>query len=116
MRAMISARIVPILAKVGMGASMTSILILIALSALSGFVAGNHFSWPALVATVLTPLAAVVLQCEGFAALPGISIVFACLTTNQLAYLIAIRLKNDPNEWGTEDLKSGEFSFLFSRS
>jgi hypothetical protein len=84
---------------------MTSIWILLALSALSGFVAGSHFSWPALAVTsaLLAPLAAVVLQRQDFAALPGISIIVACLAINQLVYLIAIPLKNDQNEGGTED-------------
>jgi hypothetical protein len=43
-RAMISAQMVPILAEVGMGArSMSSIFILLALSALSDFVLGKAF-------------------------------------------------------------------------
>jgi hypothetical protein len=60
-RAMISAQMVPILAEVGMGArSMSSIFILLALSALSDFVLGKafFFSWPAILAAgvVLAPL------------------------------------------------------------
>jgi hypothetical protein len=83
---------------------MTSILILVTLSAFSGFVAGSYFSWPALavVGAVLAPLSAVVLQRQDFAALPGISVIIACLAISQVAYAIAIRLKNDPTEGDTE--------------
>jgi hypothetical protein len=83
---------------------MTSIWILLALSALSGFVAGKYFSWLALVVegAVLAPLSVVVLQRQDFTTLPGISIIIACLAINQAAYVIAIRLKNDPNEGDTE--------------
>jgi hypothetical protein len=76
---------------------MNSILILVALSTLSGFVAGGLFSWPSFVLTGigLATLAAVVLQRQDFAALPGISIIVACLAVNQAAYVIAIWLKNE---------------------
>jgi membrane-associated HD superfamily phosphohydrolase len=88
---MISARMVPILAEMGMGvASMSSILILLALSALSGYVLGiGHFSWPAILVAgaVLAPLSAVLLQNQGFGVFSGISIIIACLTINQAAYV-----------------------------
>ena len=74
---------------------MTSILILLALSVLSGFVVGkSRFSWPALIVmgAVLAPLTAAVLQWQGFAPLPGIFTIVACLVVNQLAYVLAIRL------------------------
>jgi hypothetical protein len=84
---------VPNLAEVGMGArSMSSILILLALSALSGFVLGKafFFSWPAILAAgaVLAPLSAVVLQNQDFDALLGISVIVTCLTLNQAAYVV----------------------------
>jgi hypothetical protein len=41
---------------------------------------------------------AVVLRRQDFTALPGISIIVACLAINQLAYVIAIWWKSDPNE------------------
>ena len=53
-------------------ASMSSILILLALSAFSGFVLGiGHFSWPAILVAgaALAPLSAVVFQNQGFGAL-----------------------------------------------
>lgn len=82
---------------------MISILILIALSALSGFAAGSFFRWSALVGTgaALAPLAAFALQRQDFAALSGISIIVACLAINQAAYVIATRLKDDQD--GDED-------------
>jgi hypothetical protein len=51
-------------------------------------------------AIVLAPLSALILQNQGFGALAGISTIVACLAINQLAYVIAVRLKNDPNEGG----------------
>jgi hypothetical protein len=82
---------------------MISILILMALSALSGFAAGSFFSWPALVMTGagLAPLVAFALQRQDFTALSGISIIVACLAINQAAYVIAIRLNDD--QGGNED-------------
>jgi hypothetical protein len=70
---------------------MSSILILLALSALSGFVLGiDHFSRPAILAAgaVLVPLSTVVLQNQDFDALSGISVIVACLTINQAAYVV----------------------------
>ena len=67
------------------------ILILLALSALLGFILGrNNFRWHAIaaVAMVLAPLSAVILQNQGFGALSGISMIVACLAVNQVAYLI----------------------------
>jgi hypothetical protein len=88
---------------VGRGISMISILILIALSALSGFAAGSFFPWSALVVTGagLAPLAAFALQRQDFTALSGISIIVACLAVNQAAYVIAVRLSDD--QGGDED-------------
>jgi hypothetical protein len=85
---------------------MTSILILLALGALSGFAIGkSHFSWPALVVAgaVMAPLAAVVLQWQGFAALPGIFTIVACLVVNQIPYVLAFQLNNDPTGGSAED-------------
>ena len=77
---------------------MISILILLTLCALSGFIIGkSHFSWPALIVigAVLAPLAAVVLLWQGFTSLPGIFTIVACLVVNQLAYVLATRLNSD---------------------
>jgi len=106
---MISARMVGTLARGGMGgASMSSILILLALSALSGFVLGiGRFSWPAIFAAgaVLAPLSTVVLQNQDFDALLGISVIVACLTINQAAYVGGtIRANGGPNDGSVEAL------------
>jgi hypothetical protein len=68
---------------------MSAVTILLALSALIGFALGTSFSWLAIAAASvgLAVLSSVVLQIQGFSALPGIAIVAACLTVNQLAYL-----------------------------
>jgi len=79
---------------------MSSVLILLALSALSGFVLASSFSWPAILVAgvVLAPLSAIVLQNQGFGALSGISIIVFCLVINQVAYVIGgIHAKEGPN-------------------
>jgi hypothetical protein len=86
---------------------MSSILILLALSGLSGFVLASYFSWPAILmaGAVLAPLSAIVLHNQGFGALSGISVFVACLTINQFAYLIGrIRANEDPNSGSAEGL------------
>jgi hypothetical protein len=68
---------------------MNSILILLAVSSLLGLVLAS-FSRLAIGVSglVLAFLSAVVLQYEGFGFLAGIAIIVACLTVNQIAYLI----------------------------
>jgi hypothetical protein len=86
---------------------MSSILILLALSALSGFVLGSYFTWPAILVAgiVLAPFSAIVLQNQGFGALSGIAVIVLCLTINQVAYLIgAIRANDGPNGGSAEGL------------
>jgi hypothetical protein len=69
---------------------VTVVIVLLALSALIGFALGASFSWPAIVASGmgLAIVCAAVLQITGFGALPGIAIIVACLTVNQLAYVM----------------------------
>ena len=43
---------------------------------------------------VLAFVSAVVLQHDGFSSLPGIAIIVACLTANQIAYLIGVSSVN----------------------
>jgi hypothetical protein len=89
------------------GRGMGSILILVALSALSGFVLASYFSWPAILVAgvVLAMLSAIVFQNQGFGALSGISVMVACLTINQIAYLIGrSRADDGPNGGSTEGL------------
>ena len=77
-------------------AAWPSIVILLAVSGMLGFVVGkSSFSWPALIVAgaVLATLGAVVFQGQGFTALPGISTIVGCLVVNQVAYVLAIRPK-----------------------
>jgi hypothetical protein len=68
---------------------MTVVIVLLALSALIGFALGTSFSWLAIAASSagIAVLSSAILQIQGFGALPGIAIVVACLTVNQMAYL-----------------------------
>jgi hypothetical protein len=81
---------------------MISTLILVALSAVSGFVIGrNHFPYHAMLAAavVLAPLSAVILQNQGFGAISGIFTIVSCLTLNQVAYFVgAIRENPGPED------------------
>ena len=73
---------------------MDVIVLLLAVSVIVGLVLGLFFSWIAIVASglVLAIVSAAVLQKEGFSFFVGISTVVACLTVNQLAYLIGVKL------------------------
>jgi hypothetical protein len=74
---------------------MTAIILLFALSALIGFALGTSFSWLAIAASSIgiALLSSAILQIQGFSWLPGIAVVVACLTVNQMAYLAgAVRL------------------------
>jgi hypothetical protein len=68
---------------------MTVVIVLLALSALIGFALGTSFSWLAIAASGagIAALSSMILQTQGFGALPGIALVVACLTVNQMAYL-----------------------------
>ena len=70
---------------------MSVVLLLLALSALIGFGLGTRFRWPAIVASsaVIAVISSVILQIQGFGALPGIAIVVACLTVSQMGYVAA---------------------------
>jgi hypothetical protein len=69
---------------------MITVIVLLALSAGTGFVLGTSLNWYAIAISSL-PLAllcAAVLQIKGFGALSGIAIVVGCLTLSQIAYVI----------------------------
>ena len=72
---------------------MTAVIVLVALSALVGFALGTSFSWLAIAAssTGIAVVSSAILQIQGFGAVPGIAVVVACLTTNQMAYLAGAR-------------------------
>jgi hypothetical protein len=79
---------------------MNAVILLLALSAVTGF-ALRSFSWfiIALCGVALAVLASVALHVQGFGAFTGIAIIVACLTVNQIAYLIgcfASRRSNTP--------------------
>ena len=76
---------------------MSLVLLLLALSALIGFGLGTRFRWPAIVASsaVIAVISSVILQIQGFGALPGIAIVVACLTVSQMGYLAAATRRQD---------------------
>jgi hypothetical protein len=71
---------------------MTAVILLLALSALIGFALGTSFSWLAIAASSagIAVLSSAILQIQGFGALPGIALVVACLTVNQMAYLAGV--------------------------
>jgi hypothetical protein len=76
------------------GLELNAILILLAVSAVVGLGLGLYFSWMAIVLSglVLATIAAAVLHQMAFGALAGIAIIVVCLTINQVAYLIGVRL------------------------
>ena len=67
-----------------------------ALSAAIGLALGMLFTWLAIAASGigLAILSAAVLQMTGFSTLSGIAIIVACLTVNQLAYVMGLALAN----------------------
>jgi len=83
-----------------MFSALATILILLAGSALVGFVLGCNFSWPAIMVSglLLAIISAVVLQKADFGALAGIATIVACLTVNQIGYLVGVALvdRNPP--------------------
>jgi hypothetical protein len=70
---------------------MSALIVLLALSGLIGFALGKSFSWVAIAASSagIAVLSSAILQTRGFGALPGIALVVACLTVNQMAYLLS---------------------------
>jgi hypothetical protein len=80
---------------------MEVVFVLLAVSAIGGLVLGFYFSWMAILASglVLAIVSATLLQKEGFGFLAGIAIIVVCLTVNQIAYLIGVRLsaRGPPN-------------------
>jgi hypothetical protein len=71
---------------------MNAVIVLLALSAVTGFALGScsWFTIGILVLAVLAVLASAALHVQGFGALPGIALVVACLTVNQIAYLAGL--------------------------
>jgi hypothetical protein len=76
-----------------------AVIILLALSAATGFTLGISFSWIAIPisSAAFAVFSSGVLHLAGFGALPGISIIAACLTVYQMAYLIGVASRGS---WG----------------
>jgi hypothetical protein len=74
---------------------MSTILILLAIGALTGLALGFNSSWAAVFVsgTILAILAATVLQKAGVGPVAGIATIMACLTVNQLGYLAGAVLR-----------------------
>jgi hypothetical protein len=74
---------------------MNAIFVLLAVSAILGLALGLRCSWPAILASglVLAIVSAAILQKAGFGFLAGIAIIVVCLTVNQVAYVIGVRLR-----------------------
>ena len=74
---------------------MNAIFVLLAVSAILELVLGLRFSWPAILGSglVLAIISATILQKAGWGFLEGIAIILVCLTVNQVAYLIGVRLR-----------------------
>jgi hypothetical protein len=79
---------------------MSATFILLAFSAATGLALGMLFSWLAIAASSigLAVLSSAILQIQGFSALPGITIVVACLIVHQLAYVLGVVLANGRSE------------------
>jgi len=71
---------------------MSAALVLLAVSAATGFAVGTAFGWFAILISeaVIAMIFAAILQTMGFGAEAGISIIVACLTMNQAAYLLGV--------------------------
>jgi hypothetical protein len=69
---------------------MTIVIVLLALSAATGLALGASFNWYAIAISSppLAVLVAIVLQKAGFGSLPGIATVAACLSVNQIAFVV----------------------------
>ena len=74
---------------------MNAIFVLLAVSAILGLVLGLRFTWVATLVSglVLAIVSATILQKAGFGFLEGIAIIVVCLSVNQVAYLIGVRLR-----------------------
>jgi hypothetical protein len=91
---------------------MNAVILLLALSSVTGF-AIRSLSWLALGAcgVMLAALSSATLHVQGFSALPGIVIVVACLTVNQIAYVAGVLAgQSRPMQPTKADAKSSWFA------
>jgi hypothetical protein len=89
---------------------MSAAVILLALSAATGFAVGTSFSWFAILvsSSALAGLSAAALHIAGFDALPGIAIIATCLTVHQLACAIGVAFARRASEEAKKSRKSSE--------
>jgi hypothetical protein len=90
---------------------MNAAIVLLALSAVTGF-ALRSLSWLALGAcgVMLAVLSSSALHVQGFSMLPGIAIVAACLTVNQIAYVAGVLASQSRPMPTKADAKSSWFA------
>ena len=74
---------------------MDIILFLLVAGAIIGLALGLYFSWVAILSSglVFSVFASILLHGEGFGPLAGIGVIVACLTVNQLAYLVGATVR-----------------------
>jgi hypothetical protein len=90
--------------------AMSAAVILLALSAATGFAVATSFSWSAVLISslALAGLSAAALHIAGFDALPGIAIIATCLTVHQLAYVMGVAFARRASEEARKSRKSTE--------
>jgi hypothetical protein len=83
---------------------MNAVIVLLGLSVVTGFALGSFSVFAiGISGLVLAVVSSAALHIQGFSAIPGIAIVVACLTVNQVAYLIAANQRlNGPIRKDTE--------------
>jgi hypothetical protein len=78
---------------------MIAVVALLVVSAVLGLILGLglRFAWTAFLisALVVALVSAAILQKAGFGSLEGITIIVVCLTLNQIACLIGVKLRTD---------------------
>jgi hypothetical protein len=84
---------------------MMDILLILTLGALSGFIVPQFVSWVGLLwcGPVVAATSAAILQKHGFGWLSGIAITVACLTLNQIGYLIGAHFNIKPTSHHARD-------------
>jgi hypothetical protein len=89
---------------------MSAAVILLALSAATGFAVGTSLSWFAIPISsfALAGLSAAALHIAGFDALPGIAIIATCLTVHQLAYVMGVAFARRASEEAKKSREAAE--------
>jgi hypothetical protein len=87
---------------------MMDILLILTLGALSGFIVAQFVSWVGLLwcGPVVAATSAAILQKHGFGWLSGIAITVACLSLNQIGYLIGAYFNIRPTSHHARDART----------